>query len=142
MVRRSDIRFGLLCLVALTFIFTVSCAKKTPQQVSGMDQSQAAATGTDQEMTEAQRQQMMEEDIEAKRKAREAREKAERESMAKKQFLSEAIYFGFDDSTLTRPARMKLRDKVEWLRNNPDACIVIEGHCDERGTDEYNLALG
>jgi peptidoglycan-associated lipoprotein len=35
-----------------------------------------------------------------------------------------------------------LRKKAEWLINNPEATATIEGHCDERGTNEYNLALG
>ena len=35
-----------------------------------------------------------------------------------------------------------LNEQIVWLHNNPSAMIVIEGHCDERGTREYNLALG
>ncbi|MCG2831147.1 MAG: OmpA family protein, partial [Desulfobacteraceae bacterium] len=35
-----------------------------------------------------------------------------------------------------------LKRKAEWLRNNPGESIIVEGHCDERGTNEYNLALG
>ena len=37
---------------------------------------------------------------------------------------------------------MILRRKAKWMRNNPGTSIIIEGHCDERGTTEYNLALG
>ena len=56
--------------------------------------------------------------------------------------MQEDIYFEFDKSTLTPSAQDNLLRKAEWLRENPMKTITIEGHCDERGTNEYNLALG
>ncbi len=56
--------------------------------------------------------------------------------------MQEDIYFAFDKSTLTPAAQDNLLRKAEWLRENPDATVTIEGNCDERGTNEYNLALG
>ncbi len=56
--------------------------------------------------------------------------------------MQEDIYFEFDKSTLTPIAQDNLLRKAEWLRENPDSTVTIEGHCDERGTNEYNLALG
>jgi len=56
--------------------------------------------------------------------------------------MQEDIYFDFDKSTLTPAAQDNLLRKAEWLRANPDATVTIEGNCDERGTNEYNLALG
>ena len=56
--------------------------------------------------------------------------------------MQEDIYFDFDKSTLTPAAQDNLLRKAEWLRENTDATVTIEGHCDERGTNEYNLALG
>jgi len=56
--------------------------------------------------------------------------------------MQEDIYFDFDKSTLTPAAQDNLLRKAEWLRENADATVTIEGHCDERGTNEYNLALG
>ncbi len=56
--------------------------------------------------------------------------------------MQEDIYFEFDKSTLTPAAQDNLLRKAEWLRENPAATVTIEGHCDERGTNEYNLALG
>ncbi len=56
--------------------------------------------------------------------------------------MQEDIYFEFDKSSLTPAAQDNLLRKAEWLRNNPDVTATIEGHCDERGTNEYNLALG
>ena len=56
--------------------------------------------------------------------------------------MQEDIYFEFDKSTLTPAAQDNLLQKAEWLRENPDATVTIEGNCDDRGTSEYNLALG
>jgi len=56
--------------------------------------------------------------------------------------MQEDVYFEFDKSSLTAAAQDNLMRKAEWLRQNPDATITIEGNCDERGTNEYNLALG
>lgn len=52
------------------------------------------------------------------------------------------VYFEFDSSALGPEARRVLEDNARWLIDHPDVRIVIEGHCDERGTVEYNLALG
>jgi peptidoglycan-associated lipoprotein len=52
------------------------------------------------------------------------------------------IYYEFDKSTLTPMAQDTLMRHAAWLRENADATVTIEGHCDERGTNEYNLALG
>ena len=52
------------------------------------------------------------------------------------------IYFDFDQFDLRPDARATLKANAEWLKQNPSAVAQIEGHCDERGTAEYNLALG
>ena len=52
------------------------------------------------------------------------------------------IYFDFDRSDLRADARDALRKNADWLKNNPSVRVEIEGHCDDRGTNEYNLALG
>jgi peptidoglycan-associated lipoprotein len=52
------------------------------------------------------------------------------------------IYFDFDSHTLSAEARETLRGNASWLKGNPAARAEIEGHSDERGTNEYNLALG
>lgn len=51
-------------------------------------------------------------------------------------------FFGFDASTLDADAREALTASARWLRDNPQYRILVEGHCDERGTSQYNLALG
>jgi peptidoglycan-associated lipoprotein len=52
------------------------------------------------------------------------------------------VMFDFDRYDLSADARATLRANADWLRSNPSARVEIEGHCDERGTNEYNLALG
>jgi len=52
------------------------------------------------------------------------------------------IYFDFDKYDLRSDARTTLQAHAAWLKANPSARVEIEGHCDERGTSEYNLALG
>jgi peptidoglycan-associated lipoprotein len=54
----------------------------------------------------------------------------------------ERIHFAYNQFTLEEPARVILEQNAVYLRNNPALKVVIEGHCDERGSDEYNLALG
>ena len=52
------------------------------------------------------------------------------------------IHFDYDSYELDEPSRTVLRANGEWLKDNARAKVEIEGHCDERGTAEYNLALG
>jgi peptidoglycan-associated lipoprotein len=52
------------------------------------------------------------------------------------------INFAFDSSALTSAAQATLRDNAKYLLDNPSVNVTVEGHCDERGTNEYNMALG
>jgi peptidoglycan-associated lipoprotein len=54
----------------------------------------------------------------------------------------EDIHFEFDKSSLTPEAQDVLRKNADWLNKNSSVMVEVEGHCDERGTIEYNLALG
>ncbi len=58
------------------------------------------------------------------------------------QSIGDRVYFAVDSQTLNAEAQAVLAGQAEWLRQNPDYRAVIEGHADERGTREYNLALG
>lgn len=58
-------------------------------------------------------------------------------------FINQLVYFDFDSAVLKPEAQSLLQGKAQWLQGNPDVtAIIIEGHCDERGTDAYNMALG
>lgn len=52
------------------------------------------------------------------------------------------IHFAYDSSSLSSESQSTLRNDAKWLLDNPGASVQVEGHCDERGTNEYNLALG
>jgi len=75
----------------------------------------------------------------AARRAEEARQAAIR---AARETLMERVHFDYDESAITPAAETRLRAKVGILRASPDVQLRIEGHADERGSTEYNLALG
>ena len=52
------------------------------------------------------------------------------------------VFFDYDQNTLREDGRRALQDDARWLKRWPTTTIRIDGHCDERGTGEYNLALG
>ncbi|HEX3417500.1 MAG TPA: peptidoglycan-associated lipoprotein Pal [Stellaceae bacterium] len=52
------------------------------------------------------------------------------------------VFFAFDRADITPEAQEILARQADWLRRYPNVTVTIEGHCDERGTREYNLALG
>ena len=52
------------------------------------------------------------------------------------------VHFDFDKSDIKDDAKKTLEDNAGWLKKNKDVKVTVEGHCDERGTEEYNLALG
>jgi peptidoglycan-associated lipoprotein len=56
--------------------------------------------------------------------------------------LNDIIYFEFDSSDLSDGARAALEENAKWLKEDPKRTILIEGHTDEQGTAEYNVALG
>jgi len=56
-------------------------------------------------------------------------------------YLQDA-YYNFDESTLSPDAQAALTTSANWLKKNTQYNLLIEGHCDERGTEQYNLALG
>ncbi len=127
-------------------LFSVSCAKKdieaTPSAESDEMADQEMAGDTDEADMDAQalEEQRLEEERLA---AEEAQLQAQQEAMAAKEmFVSEDIYFDFDSAVILAEAQAILQQKAAWMTDNPDAAIIIEGHCDERGTEAYNLALG
>jgi len=56
--------------------------------------------------------------------------------------LLRTIHFDYDSAEIRGDQRATLQANADWLREHPNVRILIEGHCDERGTREYNLALG
>ncbi len=56
--------------------------------------------------------------------------------------VGDRVFFNYDSSELDSDAQQLLQDQVAWLKQYSNVSVIIEGHCDERGTREYNLALG
>ena len=56
--------------------------------------------------------------------------------------VGDRVFFNYDSSDLDSDAQELLQDQVAWLKQYSDTSVIVEGHCDERGTREYNLALG
>ena len=56
--------------------------------------------------------------------------------------VGDRIFFNTDKSDITQEGRATLQRQAQWLMRYPNVTVTVEGHCDERGTREYNLALG
>jgi peptidoglycan-associated lipoprotein len=56
--------------------------------------------------------------------------------------VGDRVFFGYDSHDLSAEARSVLEAQAEWLQRYPNLSVTVEGHADERGTREYNLALG
>lgn len=70
---------------------------------------------------------------------------AECDSLEARDFINTAgdkVFFAFDSSAISADAASTLKAQAEWLKKNKNVNAVVEGHADERGTREYNLALG
>lgn len=138
--------------LALLFIipgllFTTSCAKKTVKPASAKAPATGGAAKTadlEKQKAELARQKALEEQrLEQERLAMssaEARKKVEQGERAR--FEQDHIYFDFDRYNLDPDAQRALKMKAAFMKANPKIKARIEGHCDERGTNEYNLALG
>jgi len=143
-MKRKWIILAMLFIIP-AMLFSVSCAKKavmTEPSTTAADEAARQAEMEKQKAMERQKQ-MEEERLAAERAAKLKAEAMQRDMMmSKNRFLNENILFDFDNATLDYQAQDLLKQKAMWLQDNPDANVVIEGHCDERGTNAYNLALG
>ena len=140
MNKRVWINLVMAVLVAGLFL-TVSCAKKTvvSDATTTEDQEKSQAEAKAKAEAEAERiaQQNIEDQMAKEKELKEAKIKA-----AKREFEDQDIHFEYDSSKLSSMAKMLLKEKAAWLKVNYSASVIIEGHCDNRGTTEYNLALG
>ncbi len=56
--------------------------------------------------------------------------------------VQDRVFFDYNSFDITEAAKSILNTQIEWLKSSPNIKIMVEGHCDERGTREYNIALG
>jgi peptidoglycan-associated lipoprotein len=118
--------------VAVLAALTVACAKKRAPEVTppiAIEPSRNDVTTSD----DAARRDSL---------AREERLRTDRARLAAElEALTTTVYFGFDESELTSEGRRRLDEKLAILQRHADVSLLVEGHADERGSDEYNLAL-
>jgi peptidoglycan-associated lipoprotein len=123
-----------LVMILPAMIFTASCTKKVVQTEPAPTTQPEVSEASDRTVETAEQDRQLQEDpLRAETKAREA---------AKTAFVNETIHFAFDSSLLSDQAQRILNGKAEYLRTNSGVTVTVEGHCDERGTDVYNIALG
>jgi peptidoglycan-associated lipoprotein len=131
-------------LLAMLLVLGVSCAKKkVTMEAEPMEEERVVEDAAAQQAAEAEaarRAAEMAKMSEADRQRQEAAMMAEDARM--RAFVEENIHFDFDKYVLTPKAMMILDEKAAYLREHPEVRVLVEGHCDERGTNEYNLALG
>jgi peptidoglycan-associated lipoprotein len=134
-----------LLLVIPGLMIVTSCAKKTVEvDLAQTQEDEAAKLAAEKAKLAAEKAKQEEiakqSTLDEKRRQEEAARR--KITAARNLFMNEDIYFDFDRSDLKPETQEILKGKAEWLRNNPGESVIIEGHCDERGTNEYNLALG
>ncbi len=129
-----------LAAFATTFLLAACGSEPEPQMAP-------EPTGPTAEELERMRQ----DSIRRAREAEEARLRREREAAERerqraaemaRRTLTETVYFDYDEATIRSDTETRLRAKLDILRDNPGVQLRMEGHADERGTSEYNIALG
>lgn len=145
MLKRIWNNIGLIALV-LSLLITVSCAKKVVQsEPAAMEEMTTAEDSTATDDTNLASKEQNDQNLNQVQIDEQAvkEDEIKRDNMAVMQlFVNEDIYFDYESSALGDKAKGELNLKAKWMRMNPDASVIIEGHCDERGTNAYNIALG
>ena len=132
---RKSIWLAIVLAVGLpAMFFTLSCSKKMVQHQpvkAAQPEAQKVSdrSGVEADQTKQQHEDRLRMDVAASDAAGTA-------------FIDKDIYFAFDSSILSDKSRQILNSKADYLRAYPGVNVTVEGHCDERGTDAYNMALG
>lgn len=131
-----------MLLIIPGLLLTTSCGKKQMQTETEVEEAVEETVEDTAAEDEAAREAEMERE-KALEDERLAEEEAKRVAMmALNMFQSEDLYYEFDSAVLAPMSQDVLQRKAEWMNENTDTTVIIEGHCDERGTGAYNLALG
>jgi peptidoglycan-associated lipoprotein len=155
-MKRNLVIAALVAFAFSSVLLLSSCAKKqviteeeemkAPEEVAKVEEEKPAVPVAKEEVVtreeEAKIERLKELEAAKKEEAEEIDEdKAWMERRAAK-FEAESIYFDFDKSFIKLEYRPVLHEKAAFLKDYPEMDVRIEGNCDERGTNEYNLALG
>jgi peptidoglycan-associated lipoprotein len=148
MLVRSMMFKGLLVILG-SALLVGGCAKKMPPVEVDASAQQAAAeqrlrdeeaARREREAAIAERERAVVEESMRRRFAEQSRTGAG--GVSREDFMNQDVLFAYDSFTLSNEAKAILERKAGWLAENPQVKVQIEGHCDERGTTAYNLALG
>jgi peptidoglycan-associated lipoprotein len=129
---------------------------KSPEEIAAQEEAERARVEAEKRIkaeeenrrkkAEIQRQKRIQEQREEQERVESARRAEERQKQedieARNRFEETDIYFDYNESTLRWDSQEELKIKAEWMRTHPGKNIIIEGHCDERGSAAYNIALG
>lgn len=123
-----------LAMILPAVLLTASCTKKMVKTESAPTAQSEVPKLPDKSAVKAEQTSPQQEDrIRAEAAAQEAAGTA---------FIEENVYFAFDSSLLSDEAQQILNRKADYLRTYPGVNVTVEGYCDERGTEAYNIALG
>ena len=148
-MKRSAIVTGIVMLIfCVSFIFMTGCAKKAISKDEGLMSEQKSApaqAGADVKPAPAAPAPVASspgemKELALRQDAAAAAEATAREEATKGEF--EDIRFAYDKANVEPEARETMKKLADWMLKNKNYALVIEGGCDERGTVEYNLALG
>ena len=123
-----------LLVVATMLVLAAGCSQKSPPTSSAG--TQIGASGPSAEEIRAR------EDEERRRRIAESQLGSRPAAVTPGMQILDTVYFEFDQATLSDLSKDTLARNADWLRNNPNVRVQVEGNADERGTPEYNLALG
>ena len=129
-----------ILLVVLLMILLCSCAKKKIEQVYGPHNQNQGQNSTSQ--NNASSPEMINQPIEIPVSQSSALQDSYAATDTQRKFGQEDIYFNFDEFAVSPDGKKILASKAAFLKTHPKLKVMVEGHCDERGTTEYNLALG
>jgi peptidoglycan-associated lipoprotein len=125
-------------LIIMMVFLAFGCAKKYVKGTAETPAKEEAVT----KGAGAPEKEVVEEGLYATKEGKVGEEEIIEAGMAGREDVFKDIYFDFDRYDIRADARPVLDEIATWMNKNTDTNIIIEGHCDERGTNEYNLALG
>jgi len=131
--------WGVVFLAAIMLV-NLGCAKKAAQ-VAQPAPAVAAGPSDAERRAREEAERRAREEAERRRRIAES-QLAARPTVTPGSSVMQPVYFDFDKSTIRDDSKAVLARNAEWLRTNPQVRVQVEGHADERGTEEYNLALG
>lgn len=129
-------------LIVLMVFLIFGCAKKYVKETAE-GPAEEKAVAEEASIPEKVEKEVVEEGIYAAKEGKIGEEEiAEGAGIVSKEGVFKDIYFDFDRYDIRPDARPVLDEIASWMNKNNSSNIIIEGHCDDRGTNEYNLALG